>query len=572
MAKGRDFSIDTSPTKRVVVDSLTRDVSVEACIFDLVDNSLDAAKETAQANLTNDGNALVDDYSGFFVKLTINGDGLDISDNCGGISVDKLRTMVLRFGERSAHKAGIGVFGVGLNRALFRIGQVTHLQTDTGAERAQLVLNVEEYLKNDKDWNLPAESFASKGDVGTEIEIRKPSSEVSQRFANPDFENDLRTEMSMRYARFLKMGMLIELNGSKILGQEILIRENSPFSDGLVPKFFHVNGVSIYIQYGQHEIHRFTNEVDYDKEINKPLTSQYGWTVLCNDRTVLLNDRTFKTGWDSFHTEFYGFVGVVSFVSEDPSLLPWTTTKDDVDLNSQVYQRALDEMRSSAKKWRTFSAERKKGAKKGEVLTPIPPVRRPPTHHSSDPTHVKPSTPPPSPVRIPIKKPVVKVDHNQLRFVLPSDIDETNCEEKLLTLVHEAKSLDIGTHSYSALALMRMLFETAVLNHAVRHQYADAMKAAAITTRNAVRTKAMTPTEENRAVPSFDESLDFLDGNHAVWGAIKATQLIHCIGRTRNQKQLMNSAMHSGWQAIDRTTVFQIRTELLPLLRHLIEN
>ena len=571
VASGHRFSVDTSPTKEVVVSSLTRDASVEACLFDLIDNSVDAARDTALSRVDNQDEAtLIEDYSGFEINLSVSGTGLKIVDNCGGISVEKLRTMVMRFGQRSAHKTGIGIFGVGLNRALFRIGKITHLRTDTGAERSELVLNVEEYLKK-QEWDLPAESFASKGKVGTEIEITKPSSEVSQLLADADFEGRLRAEIGLRYARFLKKGIEICLNGAAIDGSEVLIRENSPFSEGLIPKFFHFNGVSIYICYGQHYKHRFTNEPDYDPEINKPLTPEFGWTILCNDRTVLLNDRTFKTGWDKFHSEFYGFVGTVSFVSDDPSLLPWTTTKDDVDLNSPVYQRALEDMRTFAKKWRTFSEERKKKAKKGEVIVPIPPVGddtkvgNPPAPPTLSPKR------PGSPSRRPIKQPVVKVDHNQSRNILPQDIDEAHCEDKLLALVHEAKSVDIGTHSYAALALMRMLFETAVVCHATRHQYAAALKDHTVAARKA-QGRIKNATEEKRAVPSLEESLDFLDGNQTVWGAIKATHLVQSIGRLRSQKPRMNAALHNPWQTIDRTEVFQIRTELLPLLRHLIED
>ena len=85
MTSGLRFSVDTSPTKEVVVSSLTRDASVEACIFDLIDNSVDAARDTARARIVNqDETTTIDDYSGFTISLTIDGTGLKIVDNCGG--------------------------------------------------------------------------------------------------------------------------------------------------------------------------------------------------------------------------------------------------------------------------------------------------------------------------------------------------------------------------------------------------------------------------------------------------------------------------------------------------------
>ena len=36
-------------------------------------------------------------------------------------------------------------------------------------------------------------------------------------------------------------------------------------------------------------------------------------------------------------------------------------------------------------------------------------------------------------------------------------------------------------------------------------------------------------------------------------------------------KPRLNSVLHNPYQAIDRTEAFSIRTEILPILRHLIE-
>ena len=196
--KGKLFLVSTEPSKEIVVDGLTRDVDVQTCIFDLIDNSTDAARETILADVApEDRVVLPESYEGFEIDLMLNSDGLTIKDNCGGISVDDLQNMVLRFGKRSTHDMGIGVFGVGLNRALFKLGRVSHLKTDNGARRAELVLKIDEYLASD-DWLLPAEEFASSGKVGTEIEIRKPSDEIGQQCADADWCETLRHDIGRR--------------------------------------------------------------------------------------------------------------------------------------------------------------------------------------------------------------------------------------------------------------------------------------------------------------------------------------------------------------------------------------
>jgi hypothetical protein len=90
MAKsGKPFKVDTRPTKLVVVDGLTRDASVQACIFDLVDNSIDAAQEEIFQGLPlSERDEIPESYEGYEIDLTINGSELRIVDNCGGIPVE----------------------------------------------------------------------------------------------------------------------------------------------------------------------------------------------------------------------------------------------------------------------------------------------------------------------------------------------------------------------------------------------------------------------------------------------------------------------------------------------------
>ena len=347
---GKGFVVDTHPTKRVVVTSLTRDATVQACIFDLIDNSIDAARDIILARTDNDtAGGMPESYAGFNVSLSFSGSGVKITDNCGGIPVETLKNMVLRFGAVSVHELGIGVFGVGLNRALFKLGGVSYLNTDTGKQRSALKLEVESYLASD-DWGLPAEEFSSNGVVGTEVDITQPPPEIARDFSDADWRQAMFDEIGQRYSRFLQRGMSISVNTTEAEEYEPDLRENGPFP--IEHRFYKTaEGVSVLIRCGEHVDHRFSDEKDYNKVANADLTSEFGWTVLCNDRAVLVSDTGRKTGWDGkFHSEFYGFVGTVSFIASDASKLPWNTTKTDVDLNSATYQMTLEDMRRFAEK------------------------------------------------------------------------------------------------------------------------------------------------------------------------------------------------------------------------------
>lgn len=563
--KGKLFSVDTKPTKEVVVKSLTRDATVEACIFDLIDNSIDAARERLSASSKDSQEeTLPSDYSGYAIALQFSSDGFKIADNCGGISVENLKRLVLRFGQRSEQAMGIGVFGVGLNRALFRLGRTSHLETDNGNRRSILILNVDNYLKED-GWDLPAEEFPSSGKIGTTIEIKNLHGAIAKDFADTDWIRELGKEIGQRYGRFISKKLEISVNEVQIIDQTVAIRENSPYQGEY--KFYKTdNDVAIHIQYGQHRDHRFKSEQDYDQDRNRLLTKQYGWTIFCNDRAILISDQTFKTGWDTkFHSEFYGFVGVVNFVGEADKL-PWTTTKTDVDLNNNAYQSALTDMRRFAEKWRTLAGRRKK-----EPARPIPPKAEstkmetigapPPPSTRKGPSKAKPSIATP---------PVKKADHNEIRQILPQDIDEKHCYDKHLALVHEAKELDLGDFNYAGLAVMRMLFEASVLTYMIRHGKMDDLRDSAIAKRRS-KGLAILPEEEKKVMPTPDEMVAFLENNYAVWGATKATHLKHSLKRLAGHKPMMNSAIHNPLELINRAKTFQIRDEILPILRHLIE-
>lgn len=473
--------------------------------------------------------------------------------------------MVLRFGETSAHELGIGVFGVGLNRALFKIGAHSVLKTDTGTERAELTLDVPAYLASD-DWNLPAQELASTGKPGTEIEITKLPASISKDFADSDWVAEITREIGTRYGQFIHKGFVIKIDGQPVKPHIMEIRQNSPFP-GEYKVFKAGDGVSVHIEYGQLNEHRFSNEVGYDQARNKQITNEFGWTVVCNDRVILMADRSLKTGWETgFHTEFYGFAGIASFEATDPADLPWNTTKTDVDLNNPAYQMALIDMRRFAAKWRSTAERRKKGSAKGEKIGELPPVSQPTT--PSAPPRQAP-VPRPAPQRV-VKPPVVtKPDHHEYRSLLPDDINQVHCTDKLLALVHEAQRVDIYRDPYSSLALLRMLVETTGADYCRRHGKADEIRDFIVAGR-LNKGHTMTESQKAQATPSMDELLTFLLQDASVWGATKSA-LKHSLDKMKVHQKLLNGVLHNPFQQVAQHQGVSIRDEVMPILRHLIE-
>jgi hypothetical protein len=79
-----------------------------------------------------------------------------------------------------------------------------------------------------------------------------------------------------------------------------------------------------------------------------------GWYVICNGRIVLAADKTEVTGWGAavlptFQPKFRPFVGVALFLSDDASLLPWTTSKRGLNRESILFQEVRGRMAGIAK-------------------------------------------------------------------------------------------------------------------------------------------------------------------------------------------------------------------------------
>ena len=168
-------------------------------------------------------------------------------------------------------------------------------------------------------------------------------------------------------------------------------------------------------------------------------------------------------GYNEIPFRLLWLCGLRQFRSQTPGKLPWKTTKTDVDLNNPAYQSGSSVMRKFTEQWRSEANQRKKIKEPPQAPPPKEPKATP---SSRRPGKTKTANPKPA-------KPIRKPSHNQFREVLPSDINEIHCFDKHLALVEEARTFDMWTHSYSGLALIRMLFETSAVKFLERHQRYD---------------------------------------------------------------------------------------------------
>jgi hypothetical protein len=98
-----------------------------------------------------------------------------------------------------------------------------------------------------------------------------------------------------------------------------------------------------------------------------------GWYVFCNGRLVLKADKTAASIWGTshsmrqYHPDFAYFRGYTFFDSAVSALLPWTTTKTGVDIDSALYKAVQQQMIEISKPILAFLSSMAKGQQEGQI-------------------------------------------------------------------------------------------------------------------------------------------------------------------------------------------------------------
>ena len=159
--------VKATPHKRFFIDMITRDISLEACVLDLIDNSVDGATRLTYGKpvkskapkphpLSSGGTR----YKGFKVDVKCSPSLFRIHDNCGGISVEIATDYAFNFGRDPGEhtnadtEAGIGIYGIGMKRALFKMGKQFDVQSHTEDDAFVMNVDVDQWAADAQNWDL----------------------------------------------------------------------------------------------------------------------------------------------------------------------------------------------------------------------------------------------------------------------------------------------------------------------------------------------------------------------------------------------------------------------------------
>jgi len=404
--------ISASPTKDFFVEMLTRDIELEDAILDLLDNCVDGIQRTIKN--TARINATQKPYKGFWAKIDFSSQHFKLEDNCGGIPIEIAREYAFKMGrpanslEKDSDVYTIGTYGIGMKRAIFKIGRSSSILSQTDSDCFKVSID-SKWLSSD-DWMLQLEKTPEcLKENGTVVEVTELRDVVKQEFSSSDskaFVNDLVGKISHHYRYILDKGFEVWVNEKKVPVQPIRllwdgIEKIKSHSSVIAPFLYKAKQDDIDIEIAVGLYRDIVNEEDLDNEMEgiRRSSETAGWTIVCNDRVVVYCDKTRLTGWGesklpSYHPQFIAITGIVNLRSMNTRKLPLTTTKRGIDASSEIYLYVKEYMREGLKlftnytnKWKTNALAEKERVSKtqpanlSDIFEQIPkelwkPVRR----------------------------------------------------------------------------------------------------------------------------------------------------------------------------------------------------
>lgn len=354
-------TVSTRPVKKFFVEMLTRDIALEDAILDLLDNCIDGVQRSVTTKLRN----TPDPYKGYRADIVITEQSFSITDNCGGIPWSE-HERAFRMGNPSSANPKklpegalmVGVYGIGMKRAIFKMGYEATISTKTSTESYDVVIP-KGWADQENEWDLNVtKPKKNLKDFGTAITVSSLNKGTVERFRSDSFFETILDKIETHYSVIITKGFQVTVNGRKAVPKKVSVKFAEPKGkDAAVRPYIFKStlddGVEIFVAVGLREAIPDAETILLEQDSPTHSTDNAGWTIICNDRVVLYCNRDELTGWGTadiprYHTQFIAISGFVEFKG-DPSKLPTTTTKRGLEFSASLYQQVLNRMREGTR-------------------------------------------------------------------------------------------------------------------------------------------------------------------------------------------------------------------------------
>jgi hypothetical protein len=339
------------PKKHFFIEMFTRDIPLLDCVLDLIDNCVDGLARTGRLSMHTISDTIFNSKDPAVpnrsdrphIQVSFDGKHFRIADNCGGIDYEYALKDVFNFGHSTKRTTEyLGVYGVGMKRALFKMGDKFLIDSKTIKNGFTCELDVPQWMDHDSemtDWTIPltpSKPATSDNRAGTTITVSNLKKNVSELLASRRFDEDLAKAIGRVYAFIVEKHIRISVNGVDIKAFNVPVAQPQ-------------SGDTSYEEFQYEDVKVRIFATLSSQSIDGPTKENSGWYVACNGRLILTADTTDTTGWGIspmpiWVPKYTSFIGFVFFESKDALALPWTTTKRGVNRESTVYRKAISRM------------------------------------------------------------------------------------------------------------------------------------------------------------------------------------------------------------------------------------
>jgi hypothetical protein len=233
-----------------------------------------------------------------------------------------------------------------MKRAIFKLGTKFRVESATANSRFVVEEDVQKWAAEPEKWEFQFKELqegirVAKDNQGTTIEVTPLHDDVAEAFSLETFATELKDELEARLVDPISRGLAVTLNQIPVDAEPFTVLSDRRLAPAYKQLKYPKQSaktvtVKLYCGLGQSE----------DPEAA-------GWHVFCNGRLILEGDKTKTTGWDEkagdvsipgFHGQFNHLRGYAYFDCDDPSRLPWNSTKTGINVDSLVFRAVRLEM------------------------------------------------------------------------------------------------------------------------------------------------------------------------------------------------------------------------------------
>lgn len=210
-----DDSLDLTPSPRILDVIADVDITIEQCLAELIDNSLD---EIARAQKEDSGlEGRVDIVLPTGSSVTEDSE-ITVSDTGRGMSVDQMQ-QALRAGVSGNDRFGaLGLFGMGFNVATGRLGFITTVKSGRAGDEFWTIATIDvQAMRSHDTFRVPIRREPKNlGEHGTSINVTRLRADIVKRMTWTGIAGRVRKVLGETYSYMLR-----DVAGTNIAGAEV---------------------------------------------------------------------------------------------------------------------------------------------------------------------------------------------------------------------------------------------------------------------------------------------------------------------------------------------------------------